>query len=183
MKRHWLRGLLLGVSMALLLSGGVALAQVIVIDVTPGGGCVECFTDPLNPICIGVASSGWQDNETISLAFCHDGACAACLGCLSALNGVFTDPMFACHPCPGVEPPTPRVPPASACDVDAQNSDHLGEWRYRLTGDTSGFFGEFSILVAEVCEEEFVPEPGTIMLLGSGLAGLAGYATLRWRGR
>lgn len=30
-------------------------------------------------------------------------------------------------------------------------------------------------------EEEFVPEWGSIALLGSGLAGLAGYAGLRWR--
>ncbi|NIN99859.1 MAG: PEP-CTERM sorting domain-containing protein [Anaerolineae bacterium] len=30
---------------------------------------------------------------------------------------------------------------------------------------------------------EFVPEPGSILLLGSGLAGLAGYASLRWRAR
>ena len=41
--------------------------------------------------------------------------------------------------------------------------------------------------LVQVClaapEEEFVPEPGTIALLGTGLAGLGGYATLRWRSR
>jgi hypothetical protein len=35
--------------------------------------------------------------------------------------------------------------------------------------------------VVEVVAQEFVPEPGTVLLLGSGLMGLAGYAGLRLR--
>ena len=42
MKRHWPRGLLLGVSLALLLAGGVALAQG-TESVTVDQECFECW--------------------------------------------------------------------------------------------------------------------------------------------
>jgi hypothetical protein len=36
--------------------------------------------------------------------------------------------------------------------------------------------------VVDPCEE-FVPEAGSLLLLGSGMAGVAGYAGMKWRGR
>ena len=67
---------------------------------------------------------------------------------------------------------------------DWQPQDH-GRWRLEVRGDSGSVEGDF--LFAEDCAaeefvaEEFVQEPGTVLLLGSGTAGMAAYAALRLR--
>jgi hypothetical protein len=77
---------------------------------------------------------------------------------------------------------------ARACErgttcPDAPWESGLFTWPADLwEGEFPDTFGTLCLNLCAV-EEEFVPEPGTLMLLGSGLAGLAGYATLRWGAR
>ena len=63
--------------------------------------------------------------------------------------------------------------------------DDYGKWSFLVEGASGAVEADFYFAEdASVCRAmEFVPEPGTILLLGTGLAGLAGYATLRWRTR
>lgn len=56
------------------------------------------------------------------------------------------------------------------------------QWALEINGESGSVEGQF--LFAEDCElATFVPEPRAVVLMGSGLVGLAGYAGLRWRSR
>lgn len=150
----------------LLLVPAVALAREISITTDPEG-CLECWTSRNDIKSLAVYSSGWLDNELITIDEWKDGQHVYnCPSCGGAINAVFDHPLWRDFPC--------------------SEGDVLGEWRSRLTGDTSGRVGEAAITVVEDCtpaEEEFVPEAGTILLVGSGPVALAGYATLRFRPR
>jgi hypothetical protein len=179
MNKRWLRSVLLGLSLALLVVGGAALANGILINTDPEG-CLECSTRE-DQNWLALYSSGWLDSEEITAKAWHDGQSAGeCTKCYQAEDGVFNDPAFFMGSCGLVDG---GVQGAAFPEVDTSISTELGTWTFTLIGADSALEGSFEVEVAEVCEAEFVPEPGTIALLGSGLVGLAGYAALRFRSR
>jgi hypothetical protein len=193
MKKHWLRGVLLGVSMALLLAGGVAVAAV---RVTVEPSCGVCCDEPAQEASCDqdfftLESTGWAASEQLTVTLTPAGGLwepwvientprADAAGSLAAHL------MLMCET-------TPQVP-AAASDVgwhimwgpaDWDQGQAYGEWEVKFEGE-SGEATDTFIFAQDpsVCApEEFVPEPGSILLLGSGLLGLAGYAGLRWRTR
>ncbi len=188
MKKHWLRGLMLGVSLALLLSGSVALAQGLFIRANKP--CVECSEDSRYPTndryLLEFTFGGWDTNYDLCVRTTIDGVLLGA-GCDDGYPPRDPSTVKDFFPCewPEYEPVVLSLPVG---DVSAAHEEPgpLGLWVYRLWQEIPGRpnpSAQVSFLVAEVCEEEFVPEAGSVLLLGSGLAGLAGYATLRWRTR
>jgi hypothetical protein len=191
MKTNWLRGLLLGVSVALLLGGGVALAQGLFLTVDKP--CVLCWPGEGEPAptqtqyLLGFTIGGFDPSRPIWFLVTIDGELY--MGPIASLPPS-EDPSSGTEsfPCEWREngPMNTLVLGGDATIANGEPGP-LGEWVYRIwqeLPEDPNPTAEATWVVARDCSAyEFVPEPGSILLLGSGLAGLAGYAALRWRTR
>jgi hypothetical protein len=183
MKRCWRRGVLLAVSLGLLLGGAGALAAG--LDLTVDQLCFECYPgtgDPPEEYIVRVVIEGYDPGERMvhwieangehfaswsdypELAEQRFSIAAWCDGGVSAWRG--------------------HGPPLSSEDVPPWLQEKYGEWSWSANQPDVDLSGSVAFVLAEDCAAyEFVPEPGSLLLLSSGLIGLAGYASLRWRTR
>lgn len=195
MNKNWPRGLLLGVSMALLLSGGVALAAPRTsIDPWCGVCCQMSFPDlnveqdrlDCDPFW-SISTTGWGANEDLDLTLTPPGTTAPLFTRSHPADGTGRYDVHLHFVCwrEGNIFDTLLVGEKGLYLFRKWQADDYGKWTLLSEGESGAVEADFYFAEdAGVCRAmEFVPESGSILLLGSGLAGLAGYAALRWRTR